>query len=365
MATVKTFLSVQMKSIMSLRRVSIVLLISVVLAVLITACVSPAPAPAAPAVNSTASPQPPALTTVRVAYTPTTSFGPIYIAMDEGYFSRQGIQIELVKTVSSAASLPLLLSGDIAVASGPLKIGFINVIAKDEPVRIVADKGRISPSCTVYALMVRRDLSDSGNVTRVSDLRGRKIAARDSDYDLYRVLALGNLTKNDVDTVDMDFPTTITAFRNGAIDAGLVTEPYITQAVENGTAVVLVPSQQFVPDFPVPLYYGSALLEKNPELGRKFMIAYLQGVRQYNEGKTPRNLDIIANYTGLNRELLNRTCWYTIATDGRISTQPEREYLDWMHANNMTDQTLNDSQLYDMSYVDYANGVLQNSTGTE
>lgn len=307
----------------------------------------------------------PVMKTVTVAYQPTTANGPLYIAKDEGFFAKQGIDVEFLKTQSPAAALPLLISGDVAVSTGPLKIGLLNALIKGEHVRIVADKGRVTQgSCTAYALMVRKDLFDKGIVTNVSDLKGRKIAVRDSDYDLYHALAVGNLSKDDVETVDMDFTMIIPAFKNGAIDAGLVAEPYLTEALNNDTAIVLLPSEDFIPQWPLPLYYGPAILDKDPELGRRFMVAYLQGVKQYNEGKTERNLAIMGNYTHLDRDLLNQSCWYPIAADGYLPPQPVRMYVDWMYATNKTSKNLNDDQLFDMSYVTYANGVLQNTTSS-
>lgn len=301
--------------------------------------------------------------TVKVAYLPTTDYEPLYIAKEEGFFARQGIDVEFQKVPNTAATLPLVLDGEIAVYSGPLKIGLINAVAKGEHVRIVADKGRIAPGpCTGYALMVRKDLFDKGIVTNVSDLKGHKIAKRDSDYDLYRALAAGNLSLDDVDTVDMEFPMVIPAFKNGAIDASLVTEPFITLALTSGSAVVLVPAQDFLPDFPVPLYYGPAFLDKDPELGRRFMVAYLQGVKQYQEGKTERNLEIMGNYTHLDRNLLNQSCWLPIAPDGNLPKKPVHDYMDWMYANKKITQKLDDDQVFDMSFVNYANGVLANTT---
>jgi NitT/TauT family transport system substrate-binding protein len=305
----------------------------------------------------------PAMKTVRVAYLPTSDYAPLHIANEEGFFTEQGIGVEFVKVQSSAAALPLVLNGDIGVYAGPMKIGLVNAITKGEHVRIVADKGRVARGCcTAYALMVRKDLSDSGTVTNVSDLRGRKIAERDSDYDLYHALALGNLSADDVDTIDMAFPMVIPAFANGAIDAGLVTEPYLTEAVNNGTAVILAPAEDFIPDYPFILFYGPAILDKDPELGRRFMVAYLKGVRQYNEGKTERNLRIIGNYTGLDRDLLNRTCWFPIREDGYVPREPVRDYMDWMYDHKKISRNLDDDQLFDMSYAEYANGVL-NGTG--
>lgn len=305
----------------------------------------------------------PAMKTVRVAYLPTADYEPLFIALEEGFFTHQGINVELVKVPSTAAALPLVLSGDIAVYSGPLKIGLLNAVAKGEHVRIVADKGRIAPgSCTGYAVMVRKDLFDKGIVTNVSDLKGRKIAVRDSDYDLYRALAVGNLSSDDVDTVEMEFPTVIPAFRNGAIDAGLVTEPFITMALDSGSAVILVPAQDFIPDYPIPLYYGPALLDKDPGLGRSFMVAYLHGVKQYNEGKTEQNLAIMENYTHLDRQLLNQTCWLPVAPDGVLPRGAVMEYVDWIYANKKIRQYVREDQLFDMSFVTYANGVLTNTT---
>ncbi len=36
--------------------------------------------------------------------------------------------------------------------------------------------------------------------------------------------------------------------------------------------------------------------------------------------------------------------------------------MDWMYTNKQIPQKVNEDQLFDMSYVNYANGVLRNST---
>jgi len=306
-------------------------------------------------------PQDPSLTPVRVAHQALVSNGPLYIAREEGYFARQGIDVEFVKTQGGTATLPLLVNGDVAAAGATLKSGYVNAIVKGAHIRIVADRGSIAPGyCDVASFVVRKDLADKGIVRNVSDLKGRKIAARDSDFDYLQSLARGNLTPDDVDTVNMDFATAVIALQNGAVDAGLLSEPYVTEAVNSGSAVVLMPGHEFIPNWTAPLFYGPAFLDKNPELGKQFMVAYLQGVRQYNEGKTERNLDILQNYTGLDRDLLRQSCWPPVADDGTVPRQFNREYIDWMFANHSISQKLGDDQLYDMSYAEYADSVLNN-----
>ena len=325
--------------------------------VVVTACVSQIP-------PDSSLPTTPALTTVKVAYLPLISNAPLFFAKEEGFFAKQGINVEFEKFQSGAAALPALINGDIAVSGGALSPGLYNAIAKDAHIRIVADKGSSTPgSCNSSAVMVKRDLFDKGLVRSVSDLKGRKImASGDQDYSIFRILALGNLTTDDVQIVNMDYPSGVMALRNGAVDTGVLVEPYITQALNNGTAVVLISANNYSPYAPYPLYYGPAFLDKNPDLGRRFMVAYLQGVKQYNQGKTDRNIEILANYTHLDQDLLKQTCWVPIAYDGLIVKQPVIEYMDWLYANKKITQKLDEDQLFDMSYVNYANGILANTT---
>jgi NitT/TauT family transport system substrate-binding protein len=325
--------------------------------VAVTACVSQIP-PDSPV------PTTPTMTTVKVAYLPIISNGPLFLAKEEGYFTKQGINVEFEKFQSATTALPSLVNGDIAVSGGTLSPGLVNAMTKGAHVHIVADKGRSSPgSCTAVGLLVRKDLVDSGVVKEVSDLRGRKLMANsDSSYGVYRVLAMGNLTTDDVEVVDMDFASGVVAFKNGGIDAGLLSEPYITQTLNSNSAVVLIPTNVYAPDWPTPLYYGPAFLDKDPELGRRFMVAYLQGVKQYNQGKTERNLAILGNYTKLDRTLLNQSCWMPIAQDGDLPRKPVREYMDWMYTNQKITQNPDDDMLFDMSYVNFANTVLRITT---
>jgi NitT/TauT family transport system substrate-binding protein len=324
------------------------------------ACISPEqPDPAVPAAA--------ALTTVKVGYLPVVSNGPLYLAIEEGYFARQGITLELVKFQNGAATIPALVSGDIAAGGATVSPALVNAISKGTHIRIVADKGRNSPgySCNASGIMVRRELYESGAVTTVSDLKGKKItSAEGQEYRMYRLLKMGNLTPDDVELVSMDMASGVVAIRNGAVDAIDTTEPFVTQLVDDRTAVMLVPTEASTPDFPTPLYYGPAFLDRDPELGRRFMVAYLEGVRQYNLGKTERNIEVLSKYTHLDPGLLQRSCWVPVAPGGDLPRQPVREYLDWMYDNKQISLNPDDELVFDMSYVDYANGILANTTGS-
>lgn len=337
-----------------------IITIMILLFTLITcACIAPEPQP--PSVTPAQE-----LTTVKAAYMPIISFGPLYIAQEEGYFEQQGINLVLEKFPSTSTALPLLITGDIAVTGGQLSPGMVNAIAKGSHIRLVADKGTIFPgSCNSSAFLVRKDLIESGTIKTVSDLRGKKIAiGTDLSYGLFRVREKGNLTIDDFESHNMPREAISTAFETGAIDGAYLMEPYITQTLMNGKAVVFLPGDAFIPNFSTPLFYGPAFIDDNPELGRKFMVAYLQGVRQYNQGKTERNLDIMAKYTQLDRDLLKQTCWVEIAGNGDMPKDALRDFMDWMLTEGTISGAVSDSQLYDMNFTIYANSMLKNATST-
>jgi NitT/TauT family transport system substrate-binding protein len=326
--------------------------------VAVPACISPAP-------SDSAVPPTTALTTVKVSYLPTISYGPLMIAKEEGYFTRQGIVVDFEKYPGDSAALPALINGDIAVSSATAKPSIINAIAKGAHIRIVADKGRNVPGypCNASGLVVRRELYESGALTGISDLKGKRIMLPSGeDYTSAKILQMGNLTTHDIDVVVLDFPSAVVALQNGAIDAALLSEPYVTQAQDSKAAVMLLPTEVYSPDYPHPILYGTAFLDKDPELGRRFMVAYLEGARQYNLGKTERNIEIISNYTHLDRDLLQRTCWMPIAPDGYQPRQPFRDQIDWAYANGQITTKPDDDQIFDTSFIDYANGVLANTS---
>lgn len=98
-------------------------------------------------------PPTPVMTTIKIAFIPLVSNGPLFIAKEEGYFAQEGINVEFEKFQSVAASLPALINGDIAVTGGPLMPGIINSVAKNASVRIVLRRER-SLGITVMLLLL-------------------------------------------------------------------------------------------------------------------------------------------------------------------------------------------------------------------
>lgn len=59
------------------------------------------------------------------------------------------------------------------------------------------------------------------------------------------------------------------------------------------------------------------------------MVAYLSAVDQYSEGKSARNIEILARRTGLDEALLRKACWPSVRGDGRVDMGSMLEFQRW------------------------------------
>ncbi|MFC1848207.1 ABC transporter substrate-binding protein [Chloroflexota bacterium] len=299
------------------------------------------------------------LSHLKVVTLPYIGYSTLFIAQEEGYFTEQGLDVEFVKFPTSTQAIPLLAQGDLDVVVGSVSGSTINAIAQDLNMKIVAGGTYCSPDCEVQSLMVRKDLYESGELDTVAELKGRRIAtncvACVSDFAMTIIFETGNLTLDDVTTDRMRPPDMIAAFENKAIEAAMVGNPQVEQIKSLGYAVSLESSSYLMPGFELMnVIFGPSLLDNNPELGEKFMVAYLKGARQYNQGKTERNLEIMLQYTGLDRELLLKNCLSPARSDGEIETDNLIAFQEWAHENGYIDAIIPLDQLVDTRFADHA-----------
>ena len=99
-----------------------------------------------------------------------------YIADAKGFLKAEGVEAELVVFDSSARMVAPLATGDVDIGSGAVGAGTYNALERGIRLRAVADKARNKGVYSYQALVVRKDLWDSGAVRSLKDLKGRKFA---------------------------------------------------------------------------------------------------------------------------------------------------------------------------------------------
>ncbi len=306
------------------------------------------------------SPRPQAPTHLKVAILPNLSFAPLFIAADEGLFTEQKLEVEFVRFARTADAIPALAKGDVDAVIGGLNVGMINAIARETGIKMVADKGSYAmQDCAPAGLVARKALVESGELAGAAQLKGRKVSVTLANYEEYMVDTLlhsAGLTMDDISTVDLDDPAVIEGFKQGTLDVASISDPWLTRAVDSGAAVLWKSSAELALGFQYSVVlYGPNLLQKNSTAGEALMVAYLKGLRQYQLGKTERNVEIIAKYTEQDPQVILRTCWPAINTDGRVNVQSVLDFQAWAVGRELLEKPVESSQFWDPRFVDHAN----------
>ena len=307
----------------------------------------------------------PARAVVKVVAVPQLSSGPFLIAVEDGHFEREGIQIEYATLSHSTQTLPSLINGDIDAMLGGISPGYFNAIARGSSIRLVAGVHTPTPDeCPSFAIVISNPLAKKGGISRPRDLRGLKVAgdrAAIGQFFYEILLARDGLTPDDIELVDIaNSATRIELLKKGSLDVSFLGEPQLTMAIESSSAVLWMPVYNAAPNCQMTyMSFGSRLLEKDPELGKKFLLGYLRGLEQYRRGKTPRNVEILAKTTGLDPEFLKRACWSPAEKDGKIMLDFIKQVGAWCVRRGFADEDVPLEKLWDGRFLDYAHGVLQ------
>jgi NitT/TauT family transport system substrate-binding protein len=307
-------------------------------------------------------PEPVAL---KVSLLPFLSYAPLYVAEEEGYFAEHGLEVEFVNVLERGgmSSVALLTQGDVDVAATLSSVALFNAMGKGAEIRIVADKGYLDPEgCAVNALVARRSLVEAGELDGPSQLKGRRIAMSLVSLEAHYVeelLDTVGLTLDDVEVVDVPMPVIPDGLEKATIDLASTGEPWVTRILRAGHGVLWMPAQEVIPDYQFAfVLYGPAFLEDKPDAGNRFMVAYLKAVRQLNQGKTERNLELLADFTGLDVDLIEEACWPAFRDDGQINVQSVLDFQTWATEKGHLDSVVTEAQFWDPSFVEYANKVL-------
>ena len=295
----------------------------------------------------------------------------LYVAMERGYFAEQGIQLDYVQFNSASEMVPSLATRQSDGGGLAVNPATINAVARGVEVKAVADKASMRPGFGSQALLVQKDLVDSGRFRELTDLRGLVFATTPpinagAGYPaLARVLSRAGLTADDLRTEAMGFPELNAALASKAIDVAIQTEPLVQVAVTQGIATRWLGQDEIYPYQQIAVVgFGPSITVDHPALGRAFVIAYLRGVRDYHAavttgaGKT-EIAAIIAKYSTVKDPSivaamtpvgLNPDGWVNV--DGLVDDQ--QFYVD----NGAVPTPVDMHTLVDHSYVEAALQVL-------
>lgn len=343
-----------------------------VTAIVAAACAPPAaPSPgpsAAPsatvAATASATPSaPPAPVTIKFGQIGGVSDGAIYLAEAKGYFKDEGITLETQTFQTAANMVPLLGTGELDAGGGAPSAGLYNAILHGVQMRIVADKGSLTPGHGYEAVLVRKALA--GTVKSAKDMKGLKIsiAARDivPEYSLNEFLKTGGLTVKDVTVVPLKFPDMQAALANGSVDVAVPIEPFATNAIGAGVGTLITWTDAVVPGEQTAVVLYSEKLAQNKDVAVRFMKAYLEGARLYTDAfdkkdpaKRKEAVDILSRATKLPAALFDKMRFPWIDPNGKVNAESLDAAQQYFVQKGSQQKALDMSTVVDTSFADEA-----------
>ncbi len=301
---------------------------------------------------------------IRVVHVPVLIFAPLYVAIERGYFARQGLEVELVTTPGGVSSFVVLASGRAEVVVGGLGAALFNAAARGLDFKVVGPVHMEKPPVST-PLVVSKKAYDSGQIRSVRDLRGKKVSVNvlgsATEFWLNAALLRGGLTMDDVQVTAVNFPEVPAALDGGAIAAGLLGEPLATLAEDRGQIVRL--SDDFINGVQVTaLYYSGQFMRDHPREAVGFMVAWLMASRDlYGNGYTRDDIAaIVEKYTGVPAAVVKRAAAPFHEPNGKMNFNDFKRLQEFFKKRGSLtyEKALEPGQYINTSYVREALKIL-------
>lgn len=348
----------------------------------ITGCgtTSSAPAPASPNASA-ATPAPKTASSsalastskarVRVAVQGRPDQAPFELAYRRGYFDEVGIDIEEVQIDNATQIVPQLTTNNIQVGNGSPSASLFNSFTRGVNIRLVADFAHAGgPEDTTSSLMIRKDLYDAG-VRSMAGLKGRRLGmvgvGTSADITVQAAFDKDGVSPDSMTKVQLGSgPNIVAALANKDIEAGIVTEPLVTDVISKGIAAVLYTAGALRPGsyFSV-LQYSPQFAKDHGDVATRFMQGFLKGVRDYHgafflKKDQDATIALLAKYLSLkDPEVWRKAGPEYTDLNGRLNAQELQKQADFFGKEGLLQGGVpNVAQFVDPQFSEAATRVL-------
>jgi len=211
--------------------------------------------------------------TIRVAELRIVDAAPLHLAIDNGHFRAEGLAVELSTGGRGSANIDNVIGGSVDVGLSSYPPAILPVAKHVADLRVVTEA--VTATENLYLLVVKKD----GPVTDVGQLAGRKIAISSQggigELAIRSQLARAgvNITKDQY--LSMPFADMPPALDRGDVDAAIMNEPFVTQAMRSGgVRKLLSPFTGHTAGFPTSGWIATKeFVERNPKTVAAFQRA--------------------------------------------------------------------------------------------
>lgn len=305
------------------------------------------------------------LAPVRFGTQVATSNAGLYIAQELGYFKEEGVDLQLVVMTDPPALIAALATGQLDAGGISVTPGLFSAIEQGINLKVVGDKQSLGNGFAGVRLAVRKGFAKATPNETFEALRGKKVALNTKGaitfYLLKEELARHKLGLNDVQVVELSQPNMVAALGSGAIDAALLLEPFLSQAIHSGIVTELSDLTKAVPGgsaVVTPIVYGEKF-SKNRKVAEAFMRGYMRGVRAYNDAfrkgvDKDKVIKIIADQTKNSVDVIAKSFPPGLDPNQRVTLTAFEAYQSFYAEQGLVRKPIDVKLLIDPSFAEAA-----------
>ncbi len=238
---------------------------------------------------------------IKAAYLPAVQSLPLFTAIEEGMFEKEGLQVEVERIESPNQIIDALVVGKVDAGAPSVAAGITAIVETKNPGALKI----YSFTCgTLDNLNDELLVAKDSNIASIADLKGKKIGhipGVQFRTMTKKILLENDVQPSDVTLVELPIPNQLPTLAAGGVDAVLTLEPTGTIGVKQGISRMLVanPMVRFVAD---PWCGGAGVvsgkfLKEHPEEARVFVKVMREAIEETK--KNPATRQYLVKYLNL------------------------------------------------------------------
>lgn len=291
--------------------------------------------------------------------------GPIYIAMEKGYFAAEGLTPKLLFFDAGEPIAVATVSGDVDFGAAGISAGLYN-LASQGALRIIGGMNRDTPGFHAVGFFVS-NRAYAGGLKSMTDFAGHSSGVTTYGSTYHYALGLleqkAHIDSKSVRVVALQsLPNIASALTGGQIDTAVLPVPFATPSLQRGAFKLVGYTSDVAPWQVGVIWTSTKIANQQPDLVKRFLAAYRKGGRDYyaaftsadgkrREGPTaPQILAIIAKYTDQTVAQIKPGISF-VDPDARIDMADIANQIAWFKSQGMVKGAVRAKTLIDRRYA--------------
>ncbi|MBW0171159.1 MAG: ABC transporter substrate-binding protein [Hydrogenophaga sp.] len=264
-------------------------------------------------------------TKIVFGYTAVTDFASVFVAAENGYFKKRGLDVEL-KFIPINSTIPAAVQADSLQIGGPTPSVYLQSVDGGLDHVVVAGAGVTSKTITGFGLVAK---AGSG-IRTAKDCVGKKIGVPGLGAFLHVTfrawLKSQGVDYKAVNFVEASFPQHGDLLRGGSVDAVVSADPFMSRITDSGVGYVASYYSTFLPENQPTIIHVAKRdwVAKNPAAAKGFREAVQEAATFMNQPKNDGAVRAaIGKYIKLPPEVIAKV---QISPPGPVVTEKQLNY---------------------------------------